>query len=130
MFQNEAQPENRLEPLPLPPGSPDAPGAEVQRKRMLIALGILLVALVAVVLKDWDFWFPPGAEVQEAAIRSTHKSTSMSTASASTPALPKTPPARELKPAKSAAAEVPFSAAAERAVLPPLQVEVVAGNRH
>ena len=37
------------------------------------------------------------------------------------------------KPAKSpapAAAEVPFSAATERAALPPLQVEVVAGNRH
>ena len=44
-------------------------------------------------------------------------------------------PARERKPAKSpapvpAAAEVPFSATTERAALPPLQVEVVAGNRH
>ena len=62
MFPNEVQPENHLEPLPLQPASQDA---EVQRKRMLIALGILLVALVAVVLKDWDFWFPPGSEVQE-----------------------------------------------------------------
>ena len=42
-------------------------------------------------------------------------------------------PARERKSAKSAApaaAEVPFTAATERAALPPLQVEVVAGNRH
>ena len=127
MCQDETQPENHLErstQLPLQPASQDA---EVQRKRMLIALGILLVALATVVLKDWDFWFPAGGEVQEAAVRS--KSKSMAAATASTPATP----ARERKPAKSpapAAAEVPFSASTERAALPPLQVEVVAGNRH
>ena len=127
MFQDETQPENHLErstQLPLQPASQDA---EVQRKRMLIALGIVLVALATVVLKDWDFWFPAGGEVQEAAVRS--KSKSMAAATASTPATP----ARERKPAKSpapAAAEVPFSASTERTALPPLQVEVVAGNRH
>jgi len=55
MFQHETQPENHLErskPLPLQPASQDAE----QRKRLLIALGILLVALAVVVLKDWD-WF-------------------------------------------------------------------------
>jgi TonB family protein len=131
MFQDETQPENQLErstPLPSQPTSQDA---EVQRKRMLIALGILLAALAAVVLKDWDFWFPPSAEDQEATVRSKSKSESKSTApaTASTPATPK----REPKPAKStapAAAEAPFSASTQRAALPPLQVEVVAGNRH
>src|SRR5208337_4304034 len=57
------------------------------------------------------------------------KSKSVPAATANTPAAP----ARERKPAKSpapAAAEVPFSATTERATLPPLQVEVVAGNRH
>jgi TonB family protein len=132
MFQDENQPENHLErstPLPLPTPSQDA---EVQRKRMLIALGILLVALGAVVLKDWDFWFPPGAEVQETAVRSKSKSKNASESIAAPTASPATP-ARERKPAKSpapTAAEAPFSASAERAVLPPLQVEVVAGNRH
>jgi TonB family protein len=131
MFQDENQPENHLErstPLPLPTPSQDA---EVQRKRMLIALGILLVALGAVVLKDWDFWFPPGAEVQETAVRS--KSKSNASASIAAPTASPATPARERKPAKSpapTAAEAPFSASAERAVLPPLQVEVVAGNRH
>src|SRR5258708_12784488 len=70
MFQDETQPENQLErstPLPSRPASQDQ---EVQRKRMLIALGILLVALVAVVLRDWDFWFPPTGEEQEAMVRS------------------------------------------------------------
>ncbi|HKM49019.1 MAG TPA: energy transducer TonB, partial [Terriglobales bacterium] len=84
-------------------------------------------ALAAVVLRDWDFWFPPSGEVQEAAVRS--KSKSVAAATASTPATP----ARERKPAKSpapAAVEPPFSATTERAALPPLQVEVVAGNRH
>ena len=129
MFQDESQPENHLErstPLPSRLASQDG---EVQRKRMLIALGILLLALVAVVLKDWDFWFPPSAEVQEARVRS--KSKSAPAATASTPATP----VRERKATKSpapvpAAAEAPFSATAERAALPPLQVEVVAGNRH
>jgi TonB family protein len=127
MFQDELQTEDHLErstPLPLQLTSQNA---EVQRKRMLIALGILLMALAAVLLKDWDFWFPPDGEVQEAAVRS--KSRSMAAATASTPATP----ARERKPAKPpvpAATEAPLSATTERAALPPLQVEVVAGNRH
>ena len=74
IFQDEIHPENHLERSTQFPSSEVA---EVQRKRMLIALGILLVALVAVVLKDWDFWFPPAGEVQEAAVR--RKSKSMAT---------------------------------------------------
>ena len=126
MFPREVQSENHLEPLPLPPASEDT---EVQRKRMLIALGILLVALAGVVLKDWDFWFPPGSEGQEAAVRSHRKGKSVAAVTMTAPAVP----ARERRPAKSPApapAAVPFSAATERAALPPLEVEVVAGNRH
>jgi TonB family protein len=126
MFRDETQPENHLErstPLPVQPALPDA---EVQRKRMLIALGILLVALVAVVLKDWDFWFPPSAEVQEAAFRSKTKSTvAPITGTPATPAHE-----RKAKPAPPATTEPPFSATTERAALPPLEVEVVAGNHH
>jgi len=130
MFQDETQSENHLErstPLPLQPAPQDA---EVQRKRMLIALGILLVALAAVVLKDWDFWFPPSGEEQEATVRTKRNSESKTMAAA--PGAPATTK-REPKPAKSmapAATEAPFSASTERAALPPLQVEVVAGNRH
>jgi TonB family protein len=130
MLHDENQPENHLErsvPLPLHPGSQDT---ETQRKRMLIALGILLVALVAVVLKDWDFWFPPGAEVEEASVRSNSKSKSTTPVATSTPATP----TREHKSAKPAApaatTTAPLAVTAERTVLPPLQVEVVAGNRH
>jgi len=94
---------------------------------MLIALAILLAALVAVVLKDWDFWFPPSAEVQEAIAH--RKRASIAPAPASAPAAP----AEERKAVKSAApaaSEAPMAATTERAALPPLQVEVVAGNRH
>jgi|ERR1035441_9152498 protein TonB len=132
MFQNETQPEHHLErstPLPLQRGPAES---EVQRKRMLMALGILVVALVAVVLKDWDFWFPPSAEVQEPSLQGKPKYT------AAAPTAAPTAPTREHKsgkttgPATPAPADTapPMAATAERAVLPPLQVEVVAGNQH
>jgi protein TonB len=129
MYQN-TQPENHLERLTPAPSELASHEAEVQRKRMLIALGILLVALVAVVLKDWDFWFPPDAEVQEAAVR--HHASNLSVPAA-TPAPVMAKPDR--KPVKAstptpAPPQAPLSATAERAALPPLQVEVVAGNRH
>src|SRR6202051_2367662 len=133
MYQN-AEPENHLErstPVPSQLATTVNNEAEVQRKRMLIALGILLAALVSVVLKDWDFWFPPDGAVQEAVVRSKNKIKSVAEVSSSTPAAP----ARQGTPVKPqppapAAPQAPLSATAERAALPPLQVEVVAGNRH
>src|SRR4030088_1687531 len=98
MFQDETQPENQLErstPLPAQPAS-QAP--EVQRKRMLIALGILLVALTAVILRDWDFWFPPSGGEQEATVRSKRKSGSENKTTAAAPATAPTTSKRERKP--------------------------------
>src|ERR1019366_6376828 len=88
MFQNELQSQHRVEPLPLAPASDDT---EVQRKRMLIALGILLVALVGVVLKDWDFWFPPGSEVQEVVTRISRKNKNTAAVSTAAPAAANAP---------------------------------------
>ena len=97
-----------------------------QRKRMLIALGVLLFALVAVVVKDWDFWFPPRPEAQDAAYVPSAAKT------ATTPANP--PVVQERKPVKAAEhpaeAAPPLTAKAERTVLPEMAVEVVAGNHH
>jgi TonB family protein len=129
MFQDETESEHHLERSTSLPLQPSTQEAEVQRKRMVIALGILLVALAAVVLKDWDFWFPPEGEVQEAVFRTKSKSAIVAAPAASAAATP----AHERKAAKieaPPAAEAPFIATTERAALPPLQVEVVAGNRH
>lgn len=136
MFQDETRPENHLERSTQLPAqtaaSPDAQDAEMQRKRMLIALGILLAALVAVVLKDWDFWFPAPGEVQETAVRGKSKSVNAAPVPSAAP-VSTAAPTKERKLAKTAqpvAAPAPFSATSERAALPPLQIEVVAGNRH
>lgn len=131
MLQDEIQPETHLERSSTLTLEPTPQEAEVQRKRMLIALGILLVALAAVVLKDWDFWFPPATEVEEAAVRKI-KNKSLTPA----PVAPVNT-GREHKsagkspaPSVAAAAPAPLAATTERAALPPLQVEVVAGNQH
>ena len=94
---------------------------------MLIALGVLLAALCAVVIKDWDFWFPSRAESTEAPY----------TPSAAKPATPTVPaPAqaghdrRPVRPAQTTAETAPMTAEAQRTALPALSVEVVAGNRH
>lgn len=121
-IQRDLYPERRSQPPLLPPG----PDPEVQRKRMLIALGVLLVALIAVVLKDWDFWFPPAEEAQE----TTAPRRAPGTTFAATPAPAPSKSERKASKAPEPAATAPFSATAERTVLPPLQVEVVAGNRH
>ena len=138
MFQDETQPEHHLDrsaPLSSHQLSslPAPQDAEGQRKRMVIALGILLVALVAVVLKDWDFWFPPEGEAQETTGFRSKTQTKSAAVTSPAPSAEATP-THERKAAKAdapaAAPETPFIATTERAALPPLQVEVVAGNRH
>ena len=126
---SEPQPQRELSPeRRVLSATPAEPNPEVQRKRMLIALGVLLVALVAVVLKDWDFWFPPAAE--EARTSTAPRTRPMTTAPAAsaTPAAAKNDRAVG-KPSEPAAGTSPFTATTERAALPALQVEVVAGNR-
>jgi TonB family protein len=126
-LENNTQQELYPEQGAQPPLLPAAPDPEVQRKRMLIALGVLLVALVAVVLKDWDFWFPPSEEAQDVGAPRKKTGSTLTAAPASGPVATRS----ERKSAKaSEPAQPPFTATTERAALPPLQVEVVAGNRH
>jgi protein TonB len=133
ILQDEIESQSQLEALTqpsilLPPSS-----TEGERKRMLMALGILLVALVAVVVKDWDFWFPSKAEVEDVAAPSRKAHAAAAAAVTNAPAAavhdrrPVKPPE---KPPQKAAAEPPLAVSAQRTALPPLQVEVVAGSRH
>jgi TonB family protein len=121
-------------------------GDDLQRKvrrQMLVALTLLLAALVLVLIKDRHFWFPsapvvqsesePLAEPTEDAVPA--PSAQSGTASATThpvaatqmKAKPHMAPAA-LPATTNLATSVP--AVASRAVLPPLQVEVVAGDEH
>jgi protein TonB len=95
---------------------------------MLIALGVLMVALVAVVAKDWDFWFPTPEETPESATPRRAPAATAATTPATFPSASKAD--RKSSKAAEPPAVAPFSATTERTVLPPLQVEVVAGNRH
>lgn len=113
-----------------------------QRRRMLIALGVLLIALMLVLIKDRQYWFPPSpsaeSETPEQAASSSvpaksvpQKTSPKATAPARNHARTKSKP-----PAKTARSMVPENdgspviIASNRAVLPPLEVEVVAGNQH
>ena len=113
-----------------------------QRRRMLIALGVLVVALISVLIKDRQYWFPPSpnteSETSESAAPAAVTSKTIpqtnspkATARAATHARSKSKPLAKTK--RSAAPQSdgsPVIIASNRAVLPPLEVEVVAGNQH
>jgi len=112
-----------------------------QRRLMAVALALLLVALGFVLYRDRDFWFP---ETQEAELDEPDVSTPVAGASAQpTTAAGKTAaPAAKSKRRSAAAAKAeaktpaattpatPVAATTNRTVLPPLEVEVVAGDTH
>jgi len=125
---------------------PQAAVEQQQRRRMLIALGVLLLALVAVLIKDRQFWFPPGpssdSETPEQSVpmsrplpRSAKAVTPAAPAEHATPVPVQVRPKSKRVPATARSAETqsamsPVITATNRAVLPPLEVEVVAGNQH
>lgn len=111
-----------------------------QRRLMVIALALLLVALGFVLYRDRDFWFPETQEAEE------QPQTQQSTPAAANPtkmAVTQPEPAahkksRSGKPQQTASVATPagdpnappMTATATRTVLPPLEVEVVAGDVH
>ena len=115
---------------------PQARVEDKQPRRLLLALAVLLVLLVGVVVRDSDFWFNRETSALDAdavPTRSTQPATAKTIPSAPA-AKTVTPPAAK-KPA-TITKEEPQPAAAQpaatvnRTVLPPLEVEVVAGDKH
>lgn len=123
----QKRPEFSLEPHIPPPPDVDP---ERTRKRLLLALAVLLVALVAVILKNWNFWFPSSAEPESTEATAEQKSTKTSRKSSASGQRASASGARERKPVEpNVQSEGSMSATTERAALPDLQVEVVAGNQ-
>jgi protein TonB len=117
-----------------------------QRRRMLIALLVLALALIAVIIKDRQFWFPtsPSAESDAPEPSVPQPSPQVAPTKTVTPVAPPKAvgpvPAHARTKSKRLAAIAhstetqdamsPVITATNRAVLPPLEVEVVAGNQH
>jgi hypothetical protein len=110
------------------------------RRQMLAALTLLLAALVLILVKDRDFWFPsaPALQAESEPIEEVVPAPNVRSETAATTTQPvaaaplkkKVHMAPATTPAGGNAAATQAQAGASRAVLPPLQVEVVAGDEH
>jgi len=110
-----------------------------QRRRMITALLVLAVALILVVIKDWRVLSPPPPAATAEAVEPETTQPAPSRADKTTvPAAPapihtSAEAGRAKKPSAPVpavrAAETPMVVTTSRAVLPPLEVEVVAGNQ-
>jgi protein TonB len=110
-----------------------------QRRRMLLAMAVLLVAVVIVFIKDRELWFSSNSDSD-----SSNQSVQNATPSPPGP-IPSIPVAETAAPVAASSSKkrptprvssapdktpaAPMISATDRAVLPPLEVEVVAGNQ-
>ncbi len=115
--------------------------AQKQRRQMLIALALLLLALILVLVKDRDFWFPPAPAtssesepVEQIAPEAQTQGQTQTTTTPAKPSVPQHSRAKPHTPPPPAVTPSPAPALApvvtSRTVLPPLEVEVVAGDEH
>ncbi len=138
-FKNVVSKTDRL--LPAAPQSRNPEDRE-QRRTMVIALALLLVALGFLLYRDRDLWFSDSQEAEEqpqpqqtSPVRA--NPTQMVLAQPVS-AAPKKSHSNKTQPKASAPAEFaaadpsapPMTATTTRTVLPPLEVEVVAGDHH
>jgi len=102
-----------------------------QAHRKALALALLIVTFLAVIVKDRDFWFGTD-EAQDNDLAQPVPSTSVPVAATATQPVAAPAPAKKHAVAATVAEPKPAdpAAAIERKVLPPLEVEVVAGDSH
>jgi len=104
-----------------------------QPRKLMVALTLLLVALVAVLVKDRQFWFGSEQATIESDMPESQAAPQAANSVAPAAALPAPSAKRHTAVAKVASQpEAPEAPAVTttRTVLPPLDVEVVAGNNH
>ncbi len=122
-------------------GVGDPRAQQKQQRQMLMALGILFLALVLVLVKDRQFWFPPDtAETTPITEPVSHPASTETTSdqpkAENRPGTPASARAKQKPNSPSPAAQAalpevagPSITATQRTVLPPLEVEVVAGSK-
>jgi TonB family protein len=119
--------------------SPESGTQQKQRRQMHIALALLLTALVVVVVKDRQFWLGSAPATEDSADEATPDQTDASDAADETaPQATSAPHSSKAKSRSEHAAAAPSIPAASgptivasnRAALPPLEIEVVAGGQH
>jgi TonB family protein len=108
-----------------------------QNRNLLIALALLMIALAAVLFTDRQFWL--GADhskiasdiAESAAAAQTGVQAATKPAKVATPGMKKQPASSQVsKSASTTPAETTPVVTGNRVTLPPLDVEVVAGNNH
>jgi TonB family protein len=108
--------------------------AHKQHRQMLAALTVLLAALIVLLTKDREFWFPPAPASQSESEPTEEAMPQAKVQSTSTPSVqPSVSPRLKSKPQSPRAAvggPNPEPAVTSRVVLPPLGVEVVSGEQH
>ena len=127
------------------PRPPIVPAAS-QQTRLVIALVLLLTALAAVLIKDRQFWFGSESRIVDAdepqapagvpQAQSAPQTSAQATVKPATPAVthvPASPAKKQVVPPSAPSQPKPSDAPAvvtDRKVLPPLDVEVIAGDTH
>jgi TonB family protein len=105
-----------------------------QRRQMLTALTLLLVALILTLIKDRKFWFPTAPVQSESEpLEETSPQSLEAVTTIKQPAVPRRRKAKQRTPRTGAQPDQSPAAAPivmSRTVLPPLEVEVVAGDEH
>jgi TonB family protein len=118
-----------------------------QRKRLALALGLLAVALAAILIKERDFWFGPDedadvlnpevAPLKRAPTVAPNKGFDKTRSAAPVKKVSSGKPvgkvADKVESVDKTSPEQPVESSAvatERTILPPLDVEIVAGDKH
>ena len=115
-------------------------GQQQVRRQLLSALTLLLAALVLILVKDRDFWFPPTPVLQsesepiEEVVPAPNAKSEVAGTTTQPVAVAPLKKKVHVPPVTSSVhgnpAATPGRVGASRAVLPPLQIEVVAGDEH
>lgn len=108
-------------------------GQNQQARKLMLALAILLVALVAILVNDRQFWFGSDQATIDSDVPVTQPVSSPTAAPAQTSSAPLSSSKKPVAAAKASSQPVSPETPAvstSRTALPPLDVEVVAGNNH